>query len=35
MAYLLSGIMDLGSEEFQLEAAISKIYGSVCYILDR
>ena len=28
IAYLLSGIMDLGSEEFQLEAAISKIYGS-------
>ncbi|XP_003383685.1 PREDICTED: very long-chain specific acyl-CoA dehydrogenase, mitochondrial-like [Amphimedon queenslandica] len=28
MAYLLSGNMDSGSVEFQLEAAISKIYGS-------
>jgi very long chain acyl-CoA dehydrogenase len=28
MAYLLSGNMDQGSTEFQLEAAISKIYAS-------
>ena len=29
MAYMISGNMDRGVEEFQLEAAISKIYGSV------
>ncbi len=33
MAYLLCGNMDNGSTEFQLEAAISKIYGSVSYLL--
>ena len=29
IAYLLSGNMDRGSVEYQLEAAISKIYASV------
>lgn len=29
MAYMLSANMDQGSTEFQIEAAISKIYGSV------
>ena len=29
MAYLLSGNMDKGSVEYQLEAAISKIFASV------
>ena len=29
MAYLLSGNMDKGSLEYQLEAAISKVYSSV------
>lgn len=29
MAYLLSGNMDKGSQEFQLEAAISKVFSSV------
>lgn len=29
MAFLLSGNMDKGSTEFQLEAAISKIFSSV------
>jgi very long chain acyl-CoA dehydrogenase len=29
MAYMISGNMDGGSTEFQIEAAISKIYGSV------
>ena len=33
MAYLLSGNMDQGSSEFQLEAAISKVYSSVSYSL--
>ena len=33
MAYLLSGNMDSGSVEFQLEAAISKIYASVSCVL--
>ncbi|KHJ48506.1 acyl-CoA dehydrogenase protein [Trichuris suis] len=28
MAYMISGIMDQGSSEFQLEAAMSKIYSS-------
>jgi len=34
MAYLLSGIMDQGAAEFQLEAAISKVLSSVssCHI---
>ena len=30
MAYMLSANMDQGSTEFQIEAAISKIYASVC-----
>ncbi|KFD49512.1 hypothetical protein M514_09623 [Trichuris suis] len=30
MAYMISGIMDQGSSEFQLEAAMSKIYSSEC-----
>ena len=29
MAYMVSANMDQGSKEFQIEAAISKIYGSV------
>ncbi len=29
LAFLLSGIMDQGAQEYQLEAAISKIYSSV------
>lgn len=29
MAYHISGIMDLKHQDFQLEAAISKVYGSV------
>jgi very long chain acyl-CoA dehydrogenase len=28
MAYMLSANMDKGSLEFQIEAAISKVYGS-------
>lgn len=28
MAYMLSSNMDRGSLEFQIEAAISKVYGS-------
>lgn len=28
MAYALSGSMDMGAEDFQVEAAISKIYSS-------
>ena len=28
MAYMLSGNMDKGSLEFQIEAAISKVFGS-------
>ena len=36
IAYLLSGNMDKGSQEFQLEAAISKVFSSVslCSRLD-
>jgi len=30
MAYLISGNMDSGVMEYQVEAAISKVYGSVC-----
>ena len=33
MAYMVCGIMDKGFKDFQLEAAISKIYASVCVIL--
>ena len=29
MAYMISANMDTGSTEFQIEAAISKIYASV------
>ena len=29
MAYMISANMDSGSKEFQIEAAISKIYASV------
>ena len=29
MAYMVSGNMDRGIKEYQLEAAISKVYGSV------
>ncbi len=28
MAYLLSGIMDLGAKDYQIEAAISKVFAS-------
>ena len=28
MAYMLSGNMDRGAKEYQLEAAISKVFGS-------
>ena len=31
MAYLLSGNMDKGSVEYQLEAAISKVFSSVSF----
>jgi len=31
MAYMLSGNMDCGATEYQVEAAISKVYGSVSY----
>ncbi len=36
MAYMLSANMDKGSLEFQIEAAISKVYGSeaVNYVAD-
>jgi len=36
MAYMLSANMDKGSKEYQLEAAISKVYGSeaVWYVTD-
>jgi len=36
MAYMLSGIVDKGYTDFQLEAAISKIYGSEAawYVCD-
>ena len=29
MAYMISGNMDSGASEYQVEAAISKVYGSV------
>jgi len=29
MAYMISGNMDTGVTEYQVEAAISKVYGSV------
>lgn len=29
MAYMVSANMDQGSKDFQIEAAISKIFGSV------
>ena len=29
MAYMVSGVMDLGAQDYQLEAAISKVFGSV------
>lgn len=29
MAYMISGNMDSGASEFQIEAAISKIFASV------
>lgn len=29
MAYMISGNMDSGAKEFQIEAAISKIFASV------
>ncbi len=29
MAYMVSGNMDSGAKEFQIEAAISKIFASV------
>ena len=32
MAYMLSANMDLGAKDFQLEAAISKVYASVSVI---
>ena len=28
MAYMISGNMDCGAKEYQLEAAISKVFGS-------
>jgi len=28
MAYMISGNMDRGAKEYQLEAAISKVFGS-------
>lgn len=31
MAYMVSGNMDTGATEFQIEAAISKIFASVRY----
>jgi len=33
IAYMLSANMDSGSTEYQVEAAISKVYGSVCCVL--
>ena len=33
MAYMLSANMDHGYKDFQIEAAISKIYASVSYWL--
>lgn len=35
MAYMLSANMDQGSTEFQIEAAISKIYASVRVYMHR
>lgn len=35
MAYMLSANMDQGSTEFQIEAAISKIYASVRVYIHR
>lgn len=32
MAYMVSGNMDSGATEFQIEAAISKIFASVSFI---
>jgi len=36
MAYMISGIMDKGSKDYQLEAAIGKVYGSesAWYVCD-
>ena len=34
MAFLLSGNMDKGAAEYQLEAAISKIFGSVSSVTE-
>ena len=30
LAYMVSGIQDLGAQEFHLESAIGKVYSSVC-----
>ena len=32
MAYMISGNMDKGSKDYQLEAAIGKVYGSVSFL---
>ena len=32
MAYALAGSMDRGAKEYQIEAAIGKVYASVCIL---
>lgn len=35
MAYMISGNMDSGATEFQIEAAISKIFASVRFLMTQ